>query len=132
TFWRRSNRGGRKPAIVAQTVCLLFRRLAVGGPPARRLPTCDTADCQSALHSRRRRRRVPTWPRAAPPPVFRCLTELRMHRIHPDVPLDARLLVVVANPVIVGLALPESFARPSQEQIGLSRSVAFAALEDFA
>src|SRR5205823_14566978 len=34
---------------VAQTVCLLFRRLAVGRPTDRRLPTCDTADWQSAL-----------------------------------------------------------------------------------
>jgi hypothetical protein len=35
---------------VAQTGSLLYRRLAVGRPSApRRLPTCDTADCQSAL-----------------------------------------------------------------------------------
>jgi hypothetical protein len=57
---------------------------------------------------------------------------LGIHRIHPDVASDARLLVVVADPVIAGLALPESFARPLQEQIGLSRSVAFAAFEDLA
>ena len=34
---------------VAQVGNLLCRRLAVGGRAARRLPTCDTADCQSAL-----------------------------------------------------------------------------------
>ena len=48
-----------RQTTVAQIVNLLYRRLAVGGrrnPPnrvilgeIRRLPTCDTADCQSAL-----------------------------------------------------------------------------------
>ena len=45
---------------VAQTVSLLCRRLAVGSAFAissvRRLPICDTADCQSAL-----RRKLPCW-----------------------------------------------------------------------
>ncbi len=36
----------------AQTGSLLFRRLAVGNYTPRRLPTCDTADCQSALREK--------------------------------------------------------------------------------
>ena len=46
----------RAPFGVAQSGTLLFRRLAVGkvfGSGAfRRLPICDTADCQSALRVR--------------------------------------------------------------------------------
>jgi hypothetical protein len=48
-----------RQTTVAQIVNLLYRRLGVGGRPnppnrvplgeTRRLPTCDTADCQSAL-----------------------------------------------------------------------------------
>jgi|GEM_PF-313060 len=54
--WKGRCAGG---SVVAQTGSLLYRRLAVGGrwnSPSRvfiskpgRLPTCDTADCQSAL-----------------------------------------------------------------------------------
>lgn len=38
-------------AGVAQTACLPCRRLAVGCASARRLPTCDTAECHFALPS---------------------------------------------------------------------------------
>src|SRR6185503_10982 len=56
---RMAHKSAGHPAHVAQIFNLLYRRFAIGGPSpcrtrldswsARRLKTCDTADCKSAL-----------------------------------------------------------------------------------
>ena len=71
-------------------------------------------------------------PSTAPPPFFRGLTQTRCHRVVSDIAPDTCLLGIVPYPMIVRFGLPESLARPAQDQVRLPRRLPFPALQDVA
>ena len=60
-------------------------------------------------------------PSAAPAPIFRPDAETCGHGIVPDVAGNARLLVIIPDPVVIGFGLPEGFFTHTQDFLGAAR-----------
>ena len=65
--------------------------------------------------------------RARPGIILRPGRQTRPHGVVFDVPHDPPSLQLAADPMIVGLRLPEGLSRAAQHPVGLSRCVAFQA-----
>src|SRR5688572_18001270 len=69
---------------------------------------------------------------AAPTPFFGRGAQSGNHRVAADVAANPDLLVLIANQMVVGFMLPESFADAAQEQICLACSVTLSAAQNIA
>src|SRR6266699_1812991 len=87
-----------------------------------RLEIRDTADWKSALRL--------GAPRATPAPILRSTTDARRHWIIANIPRNARMLFIVAHPMVEWLRLPESSFGNTQQGLGTSGAELFTALYD--